>query len=160
MPPQDASVPFYCPSYIPLACFCTHVFRELKLVLEKQSNVFLWKWAQSTIHHGFTGSSAQTAEKAQEQLKIKCRWAEGQSRLVGALLLVANSKPGERRPKLKCVTLLLSQAGVWCKNLILAGLIQNLPQKSLLLGSGILVSKITLCSNLCIRAKPNNVRFW
>lgn len=94
-PPQGVSVPFCPPSHIALACFCTHRFSQLKLVLEKQSNVFLWRWSWSTIHHGFT------AEKVQQQLKIKCRWTKEQTRLVGGLLLVANSQSGGQKTKAK-----------------------------------------------------------
>lgn len=131
VPPQGVSVPFCSPSHIPLTCFCTHRFRELKLVLEKQSNVFLWKWAWSTMHCCFT------AEKVQYQLKIKWRWAKEQSTLVGALLLGANRQSGGQKTKdKKCDIVPISSR--YCKDMILLGLIQNLTnahRKSVLLTS-------------------------
>lgn len=113
MPPWGVSVPFCSPSHIILTCFCSHRFTEHNLVLEKQSNVFLWKWSWWP---------SSTAEKVQQQLQIKCRWAKGQW-IVGILLWWQTASLGGREPKLKSVTLLLSQADIWCKDLILSGLI-------------------------------------
>lgn len=43
------------------------------------------------VHHSFTGSSAHTAEKAQEQVGYKRRCEKGQSSSMGVSWLVATS---------------------------------------------------------------------
>lgn len=91
MPPWGVSVPFCSPSHIILTCFCSHRFRELNLVLEKQSNVFLWKWSWSTILHRWESPATAPDEMQVGKGATDC----------GVLVVVANSQSGGQKTKAK-----------------------------------------------------------